>query len=374
MVVYVSTFLVSSICAFLSDCFALSKRRLRTRKSLGRGILSIFFFILAGLSLAVVRGVRYNVGYDYSFSYLPSFLQVLDGGESHYEPLFNLLLKIITAFTSDYRVYFFIDSLLFIALVWIAISLFCSSFFLPVVIFVGGYDYFRSFCYMAQYLAMSVCLLAVVALMKRKILLSVVCILAAANIHLSAALFLIVPLIYLFSKKISSFKSLLFLVVIIEICILPLKVIIPNLYKYTRFSYYNGTSYDNGDIQIALILINVGILIFLMCTGYFCYDKDPNVIAFAILLQSLAVAFSLLQGDAPLVFRLVWYFMFPYIFFVPRFVETLYSSKLMLNKVFAILATCIFIIAVIYITFYDYIPGNLDYILPYRTIFDSAIS
>jgi hypothetical protein len=223
---------------------------------------------------------------------------------------------------------------------------------------------------MAQYLAMAICLVAVAVFLKRKFTLGVVLVLIAGGIHLSGLVFLLVPAVYLFVKYLDSFFKLVSFVAALLLFIIPARYLLPIVYRSTRFSFYNGTMYDNGDVQIALVLINIGILLLLLFVGFFCFNENPLLISFATSIQSLAVMLCLLQGVVPLVFRLVWYFMFPYIICVPLVLRLLATSKAAISRSTAVVTGFVFFATVIYITFMIYIPGNLDAILPYKTIFD----
>lgn len=106
-------------CDTLSPCVKIYKLRqddseINFRKSIDLRVKYFLFFILSLLPLFLISALRYGIGTDYFYTYVPGF-ELIEKGENFYtEPGFNLLNKFILLFTNDLQWLFVITSFLFV--------------------------------------------------------------------------------------------------------------------------------------------------------------------------------------------------------------------------------------------------------------------
>jgi hypothetical protein len=368
--------LLSSTLALISDATqrypirslsldATNRRLIRTSSS------SKIFFCLSALPLLFLKGFRYGIGIDYFYTYVPGFEKATIGEKTNFELLFDIWIRLFANIIPDYKIFFFFDALVFITLIWIAIYISGVKAFLPVLIFSGGYDFIRSFCFERQYLAMALCLFAIVLLLftSHKYIASFFLI-CAGFIHTSAFLMLITLLLAYIVRYIRG-KGTVYITILIGLCsVIPMKFLLSYFFLNSRYKVYQDTSFvEDAKFGWALLLINVCIfLIMLFCfrTSTKRYNSSHLVFLY---LQLAAVIFSLLQGSVPLVYRLVWYFAFPQVISVPLFLS-LYPEPKGSKGVTKLIITFIIISAYLFVCFGYYMPQDSIDVLPYMSIFD----
>ena len=76
-----------------------------------------FFFLLAFFPLFFIAAVRYDVGTDYLYTYVPNFLKILNGDLPYSEWGFNQLNKFIQLFTTNPQWLFVITAFIFTFLI-----------------------------------------------------------------------------------------------------------------------------------------------------------------------------------------------------------------------------------------------------------------
>lgn len=377
MLFYFAYFALVIILLAVSDlCFRQSEREEQefwpSRSSCGKlininRIISFVLRISAATILSLLMGLRYGIGYDYSFSYVPSFDSVRGGGVSHYEPLFNLFLKIVATLTDDSRWFFLIEAFVFIAVIFLAIGILYDYFTFPIALFIFGYHYLRAFCFMAQYLAMALSLLAIALYVKKKYVLSAIFLVAAALTHSSSVVLLIIPLLQMIIRMRSSHRGL-YLIALSPILTIILNGYIVNLltrlYLNTRYSYYENSWFNNDYVDKTLIIVNAIFWIYGIILLILNRNVDRNImLEVFIITQAMAFSFSLLQGAMPLVYRIIWYFMFPQVILLPQIVN--------LKKEIYPLVPFIKIGIVISFTVWMILSpmkNNTDMVIPYESI------
>ncbi|OZG65392.1 EpsG family [Bifidobacterium hapali] len=372
MLVYIITLIVSSFFAFCSDLTDCVKSRTICTKY-HKTDLSLLLFVFSAIPLILVRGFRYGIGFDYFYNYVPSFQNVVNGGKSHYEFLFNVYLKVISIFTSDYKVFFFIDSIFFICLVWVAIYLLNCKVFIPITLFVGGYDFIRSFGYVAQYLAMSICLISFACMIRREFKKSIVLIVLAGFIHISALVYFALPFSYYFIVKIKNMRKIAVLLLFCLVIAFPLNSFLNYFYVNTRFGIYSASNYyNNGATVTSLIFINTAVLLFMFVSVLY-KNREDNAVVVALLAQYFAFIFCVIQGGIPLLYRIVWYFSFAQIFSIQLFADYLFDSKgryIYIKKIFL----AVIVLLYIAVTFGFYLQADNEEVVPYVSIFNTMLS
>lgn len=330
--------------------------------------IALIFFWAAAIPLICIRGFRYGIGTDYFYTYVPSFNAVSAGQDTRYEPLFQGLLKLISNFTSDYRVFFFAETVLFVSIVWIAIQIAADHFFLPVLLFTGGYDYIRSFCYVRQYLAMALCLLGVAFLIRKKPIWSFIIIGAAGFMHSSAFILLLIPVWGIFSKKIKGSVALASFVLIGAASSIPLSLVFPNLYQSTSFSVYQGTAFDDSKFGGALFVLNIFVLLLFIFCNLVSSEKLKRNDVIYLGIEVYALIFCLVQGSVPLVYRIIWFIDFFQILSVPHFLAKTPNATLA-DHIVRLSVTGFTITVYLLLCFAYWLPSNTDGVLPYQSIF-----
>ena len=144
MIVYLSMFIISVFFAILSE------------KS-GKKVSKIIFQFLAMLPFILVSSLRYNVGTDYSYRYVPNYLDFVNGKSvPSLEPLFVLLIKVCIFFTSNPTILFVITSILINFITFYMIFKYSKSPILSIIIYFVGSFFFTSMNIVRQFVAMAI--------------------------------------------------------------------------------------------------------------------------------------------------------------------------------------------------------------------------
>ncbi|MCI1210900.1 EpsG family protein [Bifidobacterium tibiigranuli] len=330
-------------------------------------IISITLRVFAAISLSLLMGFRYGIGTDYFYSYVPSFDLVHGGGVSHYEPLFNAFIKVVAMLTDDYRWFFFIEAFIFIAVIFTAIGILYDYFTFPIALLLFGYHFLRAFCFMAQYLAMAFTLLAIALYIKKRYILSSAVLAIAVLNHLSSLVLLIIPLSdLLFHFKLPKLSR--YLISAFPILALALSgsvvSILNKLYLGTRFSYYESSWFNNDYLDKTLIIINalfwiLGIVLLIIQNP----EIENTPLDIFLVLQSIGLSLSLLQGSLPLLYRIIWFFMFPQVILLLKLLDSEKGNRLFI----LILKIVIIILFAIWMVMRP-MKNNTDMVVPYVSI------
>lgn len=168
-------------------------------------IKRIIYVSLVFLCLILLASFRYAIGNDY-FSYI-SIFQTLNGllGEhpnlesNTYEPLFILLTKLIGLFTKNSEIYTAVYSMCSLVPAGIAVYLYSKKPMISCFTYVCFAFFYMSMNFTRQAIAVSVILLGWKFFRDRKIIPSMLIILAAAGFHYSALI--MIPIYFLAAFK-----------------------------------------------------------------------------------------------------------------------------------------------------------------------------
>ncbi len=309
------------------------------------------------IPLTVIAGIRYGVGQDYFYTYVPIFEKTLAGniGEAWGEIGYIYLNKFVTLFTSDYSGIFILTSIIFIFFVFMSIYKESDNvpFSIMLLVLMGYY-----FCFMngiRQMLAASILMYSITFIRKRNLNKFIICIVLATLIHSSALLF--IPLYFLYNRKID-YKIIILSTFALFITSGLISEFLLKIIGTTKYAWYLDSLYKAERSGMIMILINFLILLFAIL---FNKDKKNEIY---IKIQWLAVLSMAFIGKIPVAHRLLWVFGMPGVILIPNVIA---SRK---NKKERALLT--FVIALIYIIYFIYTIGvkNSNNVLPYRTIFD----
>lgn len=324
MIFYTLIFCVVIFFAYMYDNFVDGKQE---QARIGGPRQWAYLFLSLSL-LAALSAVRYDTGYDYFYSYVPSLNEVRNGGVSHYDYLFNQYLKIFSLFESN-QWFFAVTSILTVSLFYYAFLRSDNHLFAPVAIFIASYHYLRSFCFVAQYLAMSVFMVAFVLLIKGRRLVPILLIVLACLLHNS--LLVVLPF-FIFILLSNSILNISISIIVPAVSVLLSGLVRDLLLKYishTRFSDYFSGQYDIGYSDKSLTYINLLILILYIIITVIISTKNiiSNTCTIFLLAQSFAFSFSVLQSSIPVGYRLVWPFMLVQCISIPYMLSQVFEKQ-----------------------------------------------
>lgn len=372
MYIYFLTMLLSSGLAACAD-FVRSVQNIQAKKKLApaTNVLSVIFYTVALIPLLLQRGFRYGIGTDYFYTYVPEYIKALLGQETVFEPVFDFWVHLFASRTDNYYYFFFFNSVIFLCVVWFAIYIVCKRYFLPVLIFTGGYFYLQSFCFERQYIAMAFCLLALAILIKTKnITICVGLIIFAGCIHTSSLILLTIPIFYFLSSRVKNLHNVLMISIIAIVLLLPLRYVLDYFFHNSRYAVYENTGFvADAEFGWAWVLLN-GVIYFVMLFSCLQSRKKLSLKASLLLLIQLeALMFSLMQGTVPLVYRLVWVPTFMQLFSVPYFLDLL-PKRTVSDEIIRLGVHLMVVALYLFACFIYWGPADTINIIPYRSIFD----
>lgn len=328
-------------------------------------ILNKIFWYLSEIVLIVVSGIRYGVGQDYFYTYVPYFNNLLRGYRNmDVEVGFYWLNKIIQIFTHDYAWIFIVCSVIFFHFVYKAIREQSKYPTLSIFLLVGTTYIFTFYNVMRQMVSISIFLYSIKFIQNRNMKSFLVCMLFSCLIHYSSIL--LIPLYFCYNININQKKAL-----IISLLSIALKPIVSKIMLYiiifTKYSYYIGSKYDNGETGYVVMLINISVLIFSLI--FINNSRKLNIneqkkYNFYVLLQIISTIIAIYDGVIPLIRRLRWATGFSVILLIPFAISMISNSKKRLS---------IFVIVIfLYCIYFGYTVGinNSNNVLPYKTIFE----
>ena len=319
-------------------------------------VLFCLSFIIALLPM----GLRYGIGTDYFYTYYPHFFGIAEGTMEFAEIGFNLLNKIIYNLTGDYKVLFFVTSVLFLYFIYKGIYENSNNLFLSVLIIFIGQSYFYSMNIVRQAIAMAIIFYAFKYIKENKKLIFIIFCIIASFIH-SSAIFMI-PFSFIFKMNLSN-KKKIFIVVALLIFEPILGVVVKFIIEHTQYAWYYSSRYFTGNTSFILIATN--IIIFLINVLY-NNKKTKEDYEFNILsnINFIGICLMILSSSIPLINRLVRYFTIFQILLIPKIFEKEKNQKI------RIILKCT-ILGLLFITmYYQIIILGGEGVYPYKSIFN----
>lgn len=359
MVVYV---LMTIFAVLLSSFANIKKNDLQNKKNLIRNIL----WYTAEFVFIIVAGIRYNVGQDYMYTYVPYFNNLLYGiVNENIEIGFYLLNKLIQIFTTDYSWLFIVCSVIFFHYIFKAIREQSPMPTMSIFLLVGTTYYFIFLNGMRQMMAIAIFLYALKFVKERNLKKYLIYLLFASLIHKS--ILLMIPIYFIYGIKLKPTKviatiALAFMVkpVIVNIA---MKII-----SLTNYSYYISSKFDTGKTGYIVLAINVAVLLFSILYMH-RFNKSKNIdeqndYNFYCMLQTISTIIAIYDGSIPLLNRIRWATGISIIILIPFIIKREKNIKLRLLY--------LFLIVTLYSTYSIYTIGieNANNVLPYKTIFE----
>lgn len=344
-------------CVFLTLIVDRSKK---DKKNIRYGI--IIFSIIA-FALSLISAIRYNVGTDYSYTYVPTFNHIAQGAtRTRIDVGFYIINQTIIWLMLNVQWIFVITSFIINILVCASIYKQLEYRALGIFIYICGTMYFFSMNGIRQAITMSIFYYSLIYIYQKRnkfkyFLFNAI----GVTMHLSAAIFL--PLYFFLHKRLSK-KIYLISILLFIIIITPITSLVGGYLLETKYSMY----LTNG-AYTSLSTFNLSSILNLLCfLGYLFYSKKTPKNNVYLNIHFIGLIISLFLLKLPLALRLFMSFRYIEFLSVPNLIQDLDITKR--KKILIIIGVVIFYI--IYMINGVYINNGND-VLPYRTIFEKGI-
>ena len=304
---------------------------------------------LAYLAVFLVSALRYGVGTDYFYTYVPAFITLRNGYTyTYFEPAFEFLYKICVLISDNYQIVFIVTSFVIYTLLFVIICRWSNNPKLSFFIYFGSSMYFNSLSNVRQMIAMMICLFALEYFLdtgekrdiivekenQKRLFLYIVfyaLLLLAYYTHSSAIIFLIVPFFQILKKvKINYHIYIAILLAVIAIGLnyigavsQILNLVLNLLDRYRRYSSTNS-------VYMSFLILNIVIyLMMYLCAvcGKTNGRVEGRLSVFYINIQFTAVGILIFSNIIPWADRMARYFMLVQCVSVPHFLECLRGTK-----------------------------------------------
>jgi len=362
MIVYIIMLLLSLIC-----CYYSSKVKDNNKKIL----LSVF----SALPFIVVAGIRYDVGTDYMFRYVPDYINIANGNTvENLELLFYFLIRICIFITHDYWLLFFISAAITFSLIFKTIYEESNNKLLSIFIFFISSMFFISLNLMRQYISIAIIYSTYKYLINDKYLKWVISVIIASLFHTVSLVFLLA--FFLKNKKINIY---LYFVLLIVLIIFGKSIVELFLSLFSRINISNLKKYSaylsiNGNFSWSHFLVELSILLYYLLVIKLKNIKMKTIDIFYLNCQYLVLLFSVLNTYNELFLRISFVFSIfqissiPYFYIKNKNMKTkeyknviIFREPIMIGFIIVMLSSRLI---------YSNIIKNSVDILPYQTIFN----
>lgn len=310
----------------------------------------------AVLPLTVIAAIRYDVGQDYLYGYVPYFFNVQNGmGRGRMEGLYYLLNRIVVWLGGGYEWVFVITAVIFMTLVSSQIMKDSPYPELSVFLLVSMTYYFIFFNAMRQMVGCAILLFSLRYVQEKRWWPFFICVLLAGGFHTACFIFVIV---YFFDKiEIKRVTTFLFTGILIAVTPLIQRLATAVITK-TVYNGYLNSQFDTGEQGYIVLAINILLVAFALV---FYQNNDKYKLYYK--LQVCAMWIAALTGKVVLINRLRWMFGLPAIVLVPMVLRKIEDRRIRLLMMVGIVA--------MYAIYFSYTIGvnNANNVLPYQTIF-----
>jgi len=319
------------------------------------------YFVLAFFPLFFIAAVRYNVGTDYSFTYVPNFIKILHGESPYSEWGFNLLNKFIQLFTTNPQWLFVVTSFIFTFVLLQTIIRYSSSVSLSVLVVLVSCVFFVFLNNMRQLIAVVLFLRAYPYLVKRDFR-CIIFVLLACLFHLSAIV-MIIPCFMVNVKSIR--KHFLAFAILITVLLPVFSKILEIILIHTKYRYYFSSDFNNGDSTKINILYHFVFfaLSYYVLRNRIKKDKQAYVLLFMQFLAFWISSVSLFISISEMISRITMYFQIFQVLLVP------YCVKVQKDKTSKVVYSASYFIAYAAYLIYFIIINGYHQVLPYHWIF-----
>lgn len=292
------------------------------------------FIILSFVLLLLLASLRYGIGFDYLYTYVPKFYSV-SKGVYDWDIGTIAICKLVQLFSTDYVYFFAICSFLTLFFVYKAIAELSDNSPLCLFLFVISGEYIMSFNAVRQYIALALFVYSIKYIINKDFKRYLLLILFATTMH-ESALFLL-PLYFL--NRVEASKGSHFLLFVLSILLIPImSSAFFSIINLTKYSYYLSSNIKAFDPCYSELIVFSIVYI----TSILFYNKCKNDRVYRILLNfelvSLIIAF--LSFRIILAYRIVLYFRFIQVIMITRIYKHIKKSK---NKmIFSLFFICLY--------------------------------
>lgn len=360
MLLYTGLFL-ASLCLTIASVYDFPQKQFRPKPSL-------ILFVLSGLVVAVLFGLREGVGTDFNDVYVKGYMDISSGMGSRFEPGFVLLCRSLALLGFDYHALFFVTSFAVVFLVYRAIYLQSGNLVWGVFIFLFGGFLFFSTNGVRQALAVAILLNALPFATRSEPIKYAAVVAIAALFHSTALIFL--PLYLLREWKPDSQKAVA--VSVATVClggvIAPVlvsfgAVVSPQIARYVGADHLASRYLSSGNIDLSdLLICAMGLALFFFVRKEKMAEIDSHTV-FLFDLMMVGVVICVLSAHVMIFSRLAVYFTPVSIVAIPRLFFCCADKKE--RKAVAIKATYLVFTLLVFI--YLYGMRNFSHVVPYQT-------
>lgn len=320
-----------------------------------------FCFFLSFLILLLPHALRYGIGTDYFYTYVPYFKWIGNGTKFYKEIIFTLLNKLIYDLTGDYRVLFFVCSFIFFYLMYRVIKKYSENISMSILLIFLLQIYFYSMNAVRQALAMAIILNAFELIKENKKIKFILICIIASMIHTSALT--MIPLVFICNMNISRKKQIILMISIGGLSTVIGEILQSLIIKYTKYGWYYSSVFIEEKVSAILLLTN--FLIFILNIMYFpTKDKEDKSYKILTNINFCAMCLIMVSNFIPLVSRLIKYFTMFQVLLLPSIFRREKKAKNRMLIEFIVLS---FLVATMFYQIY-FLGG--EEVLPYRSIFN----
>lgn len=331
----------------------------------GKQVMYTLAFVY--IFLLLLSGLRYNVGMDYG-SYKDIYLNVSENTDLVNEPGFILIIKLLRFLHIPYEVFIFITASFITSLAFKYIIKYSSLVFVSLLIFFSiGQFYFNTFNAIRQCMAIYSFLYSIYLIKEKNFTkYALIIVFSAIFFHLTAILLL--PLYYILDRYISPYVKLAIIALILFNLKLALFLIENSSYAiYLKFEdFATGISFNTY-----LLLFICSFFIFNEFRNKNQFGEYSNIILNINLLALISLASAMFFAGTPLIMvfnRISYYFTPILIVSIPLAISNIEDIT---NRKVVLWTVTIFFL---FISIFSIIAnGKSNYIVPYKTIFDSIL-
>lgn len=320
------------------------------------------FFLLAVFPLFFIAAVRYDVGTDYNYTYVPNFIKILNGEMPYSEWGFNQLNRFIQLFTSNPQWLFVVTAFIYSFLLIQTIVRYSPNVTISIIVAFVSCVFFVFLNNMRQLIAAVILLRSYPYLKRGAFFEYLFCILVACLFHVSVII-MIIPAVAVNLKFI---RRRFLLYAVLAVVLLPVVCkILQAVLMNTKYRYFFISHYNNGNATSVNILYNFVffVLSYMVLRGRIKTDKSAYVLlcmqffAFWMSTTSLFISISEMISRATVYFQIFQVLLIPYC-------VSACKDKMLKN-----LYLYLYIILYgLYLVYYIIMKGYHD-VLPYQWIF-----
>lgn len=364
MEIYIVTIIISVIFSLTADYYSCKIVRAgQSELSLKKKrIISIIFAFFSGALPFLVSALRYGIGTDYFYTYVPRYYYYYSNPNASldWEPLFWLLCKVMTHITSDPQWLFVITSAIIIYCIWYSAFAVSSMPWFTILLFFISRQFFISMNGVRQYIGLALVCIGIVFLSRRKYGMYLLCVFIGTMFHYSTVIFApLLILMFVTIKPLDSGILIGFFSVFSDL----LYPIFHKLVMLTPYARYIGTKFDTATRYNSWTIFELLLVHFILSI---LIDRDPiredeTLLRFLYNVNVMCVLVSFNLHLVPNSERISWSLEIPSIFLIPEVISRIKEKKK------RVIITLLFIVVYSYVM-YNRIKGGDHQVYPYNCI------